>query len=378
MSDDYYSTLGLKRGADKGEIKKAYRKLAMKYHPDKNPGDKEAEKKFKAISEAYYILKDDDKRAAYDRFGKAAFEGGAGGGGHSGGMGGFDFNASSFADIFEDFFGGGRRGQRSSSTRGADLRYNMELSLEEAHKGLQKTIQYSAHTACDVCNGGGSADGSQTSTCHTCNGAGRVRMQQGFFTVETTCGTCNGSGVVITNPCAKCGGQGRTHKQKKLAVTIPQGVEEGTRIRLSGEGEAGIRKGPSGDLYIFVSVKQHLLFHREGADIHCKVPIAMVTAALSGSIEVPTIDGARAKVTIPEGTQTDQQFRLKDKGMHIMNTGGRRGDMYIHVLVETPMNLTRRQKELLQEFAAASNEKSSPKSDSFLRKMKDFIEDWKE
>ncbi|MCB2081179.1 MAG: molecular chaperone DnaJ [Rickettsiales bacterium] len=382
MSEDFYSILGVKKDASKDELKKAYRKLAMQYHPDKNPGDKEAEKKFKAISEAYDILKDDDKRAAYDRYGKAAFEGGMGGGPRPGGAQGFDFAGSGFADIFEEFFGGGgspfgaRRGSKGKtrSVRGADLRYNMELKLEEAHKGLQKTIQYASYNPCDACKGSGSADESAPSACHTCQGEGKVRMQQGFFTVETTCGTCNGSGVVITNPCESCGGQGRVHRQKKLSVTIPAGVEEGTRIRLSGEGEAGVRGGGAGDLYLFISIAPHPIFHREGNNIHCKVPIAMTTAALGGSIEVPTIDGSRAKITIPEGTQTDQQFRLKGKGMQVLQSG-RRGDMYIHTYVETPVSLNKKQKELLKAFTDSLGQKSSPESESFFKKMKDFLSD---
>lgn len=378
---DFYATLGVERTASKDDLKKAYRKLAMQYHPDRNADNAEAEKKFKEVSEAYDVLKDDQKRAAYDRFGHAAFEGGAGGGGGAG-AGGFDFS-SSFADIFDDLFGGqgggrGRGGQASANTRGADLRYNLTISLEDAYKGAQKTVTITTSAACDACEGSGGEKGSKPTTCPTCNGAGKIRAQQGFFTIERACQTCHGMGKIIKDPCRKCAGSGRVRKDKSLIVNIPAGVEEGTRIRLAGEGEAGFRGGQEGDLYIFLSVKAHPLFKREGADIHCKVPLSIADAALGGTVEVPTIEGSRVKVNIPAGTQTGRQFRLKGRGMSIMRSATR-GDMYIHASVETPVNLSKRQKELLREFDKASDGKvNSPESEGFFSKVKDFWEDLKE
>ena len=376
---DYYDVLGVGKSASADEMKKAYRKLAMKYHPDRNPDDKTAEQKFKELNEAYEVLKDDQKRAAYDRFGHAAFEGGGPGGG--GGFHGFG-GAGGFSDIFEEMFGefmgGGRRGGGAggrSSTRGADLRYNMEVTLEEAFSGKKSSVHVPTSVTCETCDGSGAKPGTQPKTCGTCGGAGRVRAQQGFFTIERTCPTCNGQGKVISDPCTACGGAGRVRRDKTLEVTIPAGVEDGTRIRLAGEGEAGLRGGPPGDLYIFLSVAPHRLFQREGANIQCRVPIPMTTAALGGAIEVPSIDGSRAKVTIPGGTQTGTQFRLRGKGMSVLRSSAR-GDMFIQAVVETPVNMTKRQKELLEEFAKAEgDDSSSPESHGFFKKVKEFFED---
>jgi molecular chaperone DnaJ len=375
---DYYETLGVPRDADAEALKRAYRKLAMQYHPDRNPGDKQAEHKFKEISEAYDVLKDEQKRAAYDRFGHQAFESGGRGGP---GMGGFDFS-SNFADIFEDFFGGfseARRGGGSAQngpSRGSDLRYNLAVSLEDAFRGRQETIKVTTSVACDVCHGSGAEAGSKPVTCPTCQGAGRVRAAQGFFTIERSCATCQGTGKIIRDPCRKCAGSGRTRREKSLLVNIPAGVEEGTRIRLAGEGEAGFRGGPDGDLYIFLSVAPHAFFQREGANLLCRVPIPFTTATLGGAIEVPTIDGSKVKVTIPEGTQSGHQFRLKSKGMSQMRGGGR-GDMYIQVGVETPVNLNKKQKEILREFDKSGGH-ISPESEGFFSKVKEFWTDFKE
>jgi len=381
---DYYEILGVPKSASADDMKKAYRKLAMQHHPDRNPGDKKAEEKFKEISHAYDVLSDDQKRAAYDRFGHDAFNQGGMGGAGGAGMGGAGFDFSSgFADIFEDLFGmggggGGRRAQGGGNTvaQGADLRYNLAITLEEAFKGKQETIKITTSIACDSCQGSGGAKGTKPVTCTTCNGHGRVRATQGFFTVERTCHTCQGTGKVIKDPCRNCAGSGRVRKEKTLAVNVPAGVEEGTRIRLSGEGEVGMRGGPAGDLYIFISVKPHDLFKRDGADIHCSIPIKMTVAALGGAIEVPTIDGGRVKVTIPEGTQNGHQFRLRSKGMSVLRSG-HRGDMYIHTMVETPVKLHKKQRELLKEFDKSS-EGTSPEADGFFAKMKDFWEDLKE
>ena len=371
---DYYELLGISQSAGKEEIKKAYRKLAMKYHPDRNPGDEEAEAKFKEVGEAYEVLSDDQKRAAYDRFGHGAFEQGGGGPGGMGGFGGF--GAGGFADIFDEMFGdmmGG--GRRRSSGRGADLRYDMEITLEEAFQGKQAQIKVPTSVSCDACEGTGAEPGSKPITCPTCNGDGRVRQQQGFFTIERTCPSCGGAGQQIDKPCKACEGAGRVHRERSLQVNIPEGVEDGTRIRLAGEGEAGMRGAPAGDLYIFLSVKPHRIFEREGANMACRVPIPMTTAALGGTIEVPVIDGTRAKISIPEGTQSGTQFRLKGKGMTVVRSN-QRGDMYVQVEVEVPKNLSKRQKELLREFEGESEgKKTSPESEGFLSKIKEFWED---
>lgn len=375
---DYYETLGVEQGASADELKKAYRKLAMQYHPDRNQGDENAEQKFKELNEAYDVLKDDEKRAAYDRFGHAAFEGGGPGGGA--GAGGFDFG-SGFADIFDemfgDFMGGGRREGGNANTRGSDLRYNMEISLEEAFAGKETRIKVPTAVSCDTCNGSGAAAGSHPVTCPTCQGNGKVRSQQGFFHIERTCPACQGAGRVIQDPCTACSGSGRTRKEKTLAVTIPKGVEDGTRIRLAGEGEAGMNSGPAGDLYIFIAIKPHPFFERDGMNLYCRVPIPMTTAALGGPVEVPTIAGSRAKMTVPEGTQTGRQFRMRGKGMTGLHGRGQ-GDMFIELMVETPVNLTKDQRELLEAFAGKSGKgknSTSPESEGFFSRMKDFWED---
>jgi len=372
---DFYEILGVSKSASPDELKSAYRKLAMKHHPDRNPGDKSAEQKFKEINEAYDILKDDQKRAAYDRFGHAAFEqGGARGPGDFGFSGGF---ADIFDEMFGEFMGGGRRGQGGPS-RGSDLRYNLEISLEEAFRGKQTTIRVQTLVACDQCKGGGAEAGSRPIACPTCYGRGRVRAQQGFFTIERTCTTCQGAGRVIDNPCKACGGQGRTRREKTLSVNIPAGVEDGTRIRLGGEGEAGVRGALAGDLYMFISVTPHRIFQRDGANIYCRVPIPFTTAALGGTIEVPSVDGSRARVTVPAGTQSGHQFRLRSKGMTVLRSAAR-GDMFIEATVETPVNLNKRQQELLREFEKAGEAgKTHPESEGFFAKVKEFFEDLRE
>ena len=376
MAKDLYEILGVARGASQDDLKKAFRGLAKEYHPDRNPGDEEAEHKFKEINLAHEILKDPEKRAAYDRYGHAAFENSGG----SGQAGGFDFG-SGFADIFDEMFGefmgGGRRG-RGGNGRGSDLRYNLEISLEDAFGGRSAEIRVPTAVSCESCDGSGAEGGAQPVTCPTCQGAGKVRSQQGFFTVERTCPGCRGAGRVIDKPCQSCNGTGRTQKEKALSVKIPPGVEDGTRIRLSGEGEAGLNGSPAGDLYIFLSLIPHRLFQREQADIYCKVPMSMTAAALGGAIEVPTIDGGKAKVNVPPGTQTGQQFRLRNKGMSVLNTR-QRGDMYIEARIETPVNLSRKQRELLHEFEKAGAGRSfSPETEGFFAKVKDFWADLKD
>ncbi|MCA0431661.1 MAG: molecular chaperone DnaJ [Proteobacteria bacterium] len=381
---DFYEVLGVQKGADEKALKNAYRSMAKKFHPDANPGNKDAEAKFKEVNEAYDVLKDPQKKAAYDRFGHQAFEGGMGAGRGPGGQGagfGPDFS-SSMSDIFEDLFGdfmGGARGgggarQRGRSgggaQRGSDLRFNLEISLTDAYTGKTAQVRVPSSVSCDVCKGSGAKPGTAPKTCGTCGGAGVVRSQSGFFTVERACPTCQGRGQVISDPCTNCGGQGRVTKERTLSVNIPVGVEDGTRIRLAGEGEAGLRGGPSGDLYIFLSVRPHEFFQRDGADLYCKVPISMSTAALGGEIEVPTIDGKRARVNIPEGAQNGKQFRLKGKGMPVLRAS-QHGDMYIQVAVETPVNLTRRQRELLAEFDREARN-NSPESEGFFAKAKAF------
>ena len=372
---DYYETLGVNRGADEKALKSAYRKLAMKYHPDRNPDDDAAEAKFKEVNEAYDVLKDDEKRAAYDQFGHAAFEGGGPGGAGGGGF------ADIFDEMFGDFMGGGRQAGnrgRAGASRGADLRYNMQISLEDAFQGRETQIRVPTAVTCEDCNGSGASKGSHPTTCGMCQGRGKVRAQQGFFTIERTCPTCNGTGQVIEDPCQTCGGSGRVQKEKTLKVTIPAGVEDGTRIRLAGEGEAGSRGGGAGDLYIFVAVAPHRMFQRDAADLHIRVPIPMATAALGGSIEVPTIEGKRAKVTIPKGAQSGHQFRLRGKGMSVLRSQAR-GDMYIDVVVETPVNLSKRQEELLREFQgekpAKGESTTSPESEGFFSRVKELWED---
>jgi len=369
---DYYETLGVPRTASDADLKAAYRKMAMKFHPDRNPGDSASEHRFKGISEAYDVLKDQQKRAAYDRFGHAAFENG--GGPRQGG--GFDFNFSAgFADIFDEMFGEFVGGRGNAAARGADLRYNMEISLEEAFAGRSAEIHVPTSVTCDVCTGTGGAEGAKPTACGTCKGRGRVRAQQGFFTVERTCPTCHGVGRVIEKPCRACAGGGRVQKEKVLKVNIPAGVEDGTRIRLAGEGEAGIRGANPGDLYIFLAIRAHRLFQRGGADIHCRIPVPMTTAVLGGSVEVPTIDGSRARITLPPGTQSNHQFRLKGKGMSVLRSHAR-GDMYAEVVVETPVNLTARQQELLREFEVeGKGRKTSPEAEGFFARVKEFWED---
>ncbi|HWD14765.1 molecular chaperone DnaJ [Pseudochrobactrum sp. sp1633] len=378
MKVDYYETLGVVRTADDKVIKTAYRKLAMQYHPDRNPNDTEAERKFLELGEAYDVLKDPQKRAAYDRFGHSAFENGGGGaGGGFNGFGGGGFGAGGFADIFEDIFGdvmGGGRNRRSGGReRGADLRYNMEVTLEEAYAGKTAQISVPSSMSCEECTGTGAKKGTQPVTCTTCGGAGRVRVAQGFFSVERTCHTCNGRGQMIKDPCPKCDGAGRISQERNLSVNIPAGIEDGTRIRLTGEGEAGTRGGPSGDLYIFLSIKPHEFFQRDGSDLYCKVPISMATAALGGQFEVATLDGTQTRVKVPEGTQNGKQFRLKGKGMPVLRQQ-MTGDLYIQIAIETPQNLSKRQRELLEEFEKISSTENSPQSTGFFSRMKDFFE----
>src|ERR687897_2084281 len=351
---DYYETLGVSRICQEGDLKSAFRKLAMKYHPDRNQADKDAEIKFKEINEAYQVLSDGQKRAAYDRFGHAAFANGGPGGGP-----GFDTNFSDFmSDIFENFFGEARgRRNPGGRERGADMRYNLEITLEEAFKGKNATLKIPTSVTCEVCAGTGAKAGSKPKPCPTCAGYGRVRATQGFFSIERTCPNCHGRGETIDDPCGQCGGAGRVTRERTLSVNVPAGVEDGTRIRLAGEGEAGLRGGPTGDLYIFLSIKPHEFFQRDGADLFCRVPISMTIAALGGEIEVPTIDGKKARLAVPEGTQAGKQFRLRSKGMPVLRSG-QAGDMYIQVSVETPVNLSRRQKELLKEFEQEAKDNS--------------------
>ncbi len=370
---DYYETLGLARGASEQELKSAYRRLAKELHPDRNPGDDNSEIRFKELNEAYEVLKDPQKRAAYDHFGHAAFEHGGGG---ARGFG--PYFASSMSDIFDELFGefmGGRRGQRSRSARerGADLRYNLEISLSDAYVGKTAQIRVPTSVSCETCSGSGARSGTKPTTCPTCGGHGKVRASQGFFTIERTCPACQGRGETIEDPCHTCHGSGRVTKERTLSVNIPPGVEDGTRIRLAGEGEAGLRGGPAGDLYIFLSIKPHEFFQRDGADIFCKVPIAMTTASLGGQIEVPTVEGGVTRIKIPEGSESGKQFRLKGKGMPVLRSKVN-GDMYIQVEVETPKSLTKRQRELLEEFERESHKETSPESAGFFARVKDFFE----
>ena len=378
---DYYDVLGVSKGASADEIKKGYRRKAKELHPDRNADNPEAEAKFKEANEAYEVLKDADKKAAYDRFGHAAFEGGMGGGGGRPG-GGFGGGQQDFTDAFSDLFGdlfgdfggrGGGGGRRAA--RGSDLRYNLRISLEEAFAGMQKSINVPTSVACNACSGTGAEGGSEPTTCPTCSGMGKVRAQQGFFTVERTCPTCSGLGQIIKDPCKVCAGAGRVEFDRALSGNIPAGVETGTRIRLAGEGEAGMRGGPAGDLYIFIEVREHKLFERDGTNLFCRVPVSMGTAALGGSIEVPTIDGGRGRVQIPAGSQSGRQMRLRSKGMPALR-GGPTGDMFIELAVETPVNLTSRQKELLREFEDLSEE-NNPESTSFFSSVKSFWDSMK-
>jgi len=368
---DFYEVLGVSRGCDEKVLKAAFRKLAMQYHPDRNNGDQASEIKFKEVNAAYECLRDPQKRAAYDRFGHAAFENG-------GGPGGFpnDF-ASSMSNIFDDIFGdfmgrrgGGRAG--SSRERGSDLRYNMEISLEEAYQGKTAEIEVPTKVVCTSCSGSGAKRGSSPKVCPSCDGHGRVRAASGYFSIERTCPTCQGRGEVIADPCPECNGHGRVTEQRKLSVNIPAGIEDGTRIRLAGEGEAGVRGAAAGDLYIFLSLRPHEFFQRDGADLFCRVPISFTTAALGGEFNVPQIDGSMTRVKVPEGSQTGKQFRLRGKGMPVLRTS-KLGDMYIQIVVETPANLTRRQRELLEEFEKASSAETNPESTGFFSRVRDFF-----
>src|ERR1700709_2427839 len=364
----YYETLEVERTADDSKLKAAFRKLAMKWHPDKNPGDASSEVRFKEINEAYEVLKDGDKRAAYDRFGHAAFEQGGGGPGFGAGF------ASSFSDIFEDLFGmaGQRGGRGGGRERGADLRYNMEITLEEAFIGKTAQIEIPVSVTCESCSGTGAKAGTKPKTCSMCGGAGRVRQAQGFFTLERTCPGCQGRGQMIEDPCPSCVGSGRVTRERNLSVNIPQGVEDGTRIRLAGEGEAGVRGGPPGDLYIFLSLATHEFFQRDSADLHCRVPISMVTAALGGEFEVPTIDKSKTKVKVPSGTQSGRRFRIASKGMPVLRSR-QTGDMYVQVVVETPQNLPKRREERRPEFKNLSPAAPQPEAAGFSPKVKAFF-----
>jgi len=376
---DYYDVLGVARSASAEDIKKAFRKQAMQFHPDRNQGDKSAEHKFKEINEAYDVLKDDQKRGAYDQFGHAAFEHG---GGRPGGAGGFEF-AGGFADIFDEMFGdimGGGRRRGQGPARGADTRFNFEVGLEEAFRGNEVQIRVPSLAACDICSGSGAAEGSKPVTCATCRGAGKVRAQQGFFTIERPCPNCHGAGRVIEKPCKACNGAGRVHKEKTLSVSIPKGVEDGTRIRLAGEGDAGVQGAPPGDLYIFLSVRPHPVFQRDGAHLFCRVPIPMTRAALGGAVEVPTLEGTRAKLNIAAGTQSGHRMRLRGKGMPVLRSPAR-GDLIVELQVETPVNLTKQQQELLEQFensAGRGGKPTSPESEGFFAKVKELWEDLKE
>ena len=370
---DYYEVLGVNKGASSDQIKSAYRKLAVKYHPDKNKDDKAAEEKFKEASEAYHVLSNSERKQNYDNFGHAAFENGGGG---KGGFGNFDFS-NHFSDIFEDFFGesfgGSGRKSRRSNNRGSDLRYDLSINLEEAYTGKKQDIKFSTSEKCDTCNGSGSKPGHNAGSCSMCSGHGQVRSSQGFFTVQQTCPQCSGSGEEITNPCSSCGGQGKKQASKRLSVTIPKGVDDGTRIRLAGKGEAGSRGASNGDLYLFINVYSHDLFKRSEENLFFECPISIADAALGTSIEIPTIDGGKAKIKIPQGTQSGKQFRLKGKGMPYMRGGGT-GDLYVQVNTEVPVSLNREQKELLEKFREIENEKSNPSIKKFFQKAKSF---WK-
>ena len=369
---DYYDVLGINKSASPEQIKSAYRKLAVKYHPDKNKGDKASEEKFKEASEAYHVLSNTERKQNYDNFGHAAFENGGGG---RGGFSNFDFS-SHFSDIFEDFFGegfGGGKRTRKSNNRGSDLRYDLSISLNEAYSGKKQDIKFSTSEKCEVCKGTGSKPGHRPSTCSMCGGHGQVRSSQGFFTVQQTCPQCGGSGEMITHPCTSCGGQGKKQASKRLSVTIPKGVDDGTRIRLAGKGEAGTRGAGSGDLYLFINVYSHDLFKRSDENLYFECPISIADAALGSTIEIPTIDGGKAKIKIPAGTQSGKQLRLKGKGMPYIRGSGY-GDLYVQLNTEVPISLNKEQKELLEKFRQIENEKSNPSIKKFFEKAKNF---WK-
>ncbi len=366
---DYYEALGVAKDASEEAIKKAYRRMAMKHHPDRNDGNKESEEAFKEVKEAYEVLSDPNKRAAYDRYGHAGVDQRAGGGAEN--MGGF---ADAFGDIFSEIFGQGRGGGRSNVYRGADLRYNMELTLEQAANGWATEIRVPAWDECDTCHGSGAKPGTHAKTCATCGGHGSVRMSQGFFSVQQTCPTCRGSGKQISDPCTACHGQGRIKKNKTLEVNIPAGIDEGQRIRLAGKGEPGLNGGPAGDLYVEIHIREHEIFQRDGDDLHAELPISFATATLGGDVDVPTL-GGHATVTVPEGTQTGKTFRLRGKGVKGLRTG-HMGDLYIHVTIETPVKLTEKQKKLLREFdesVKAAGDKHNPNAKSFMDRMKSFF-----
>ncbi|MEW6762047.1 MAG: molecular chaperone DnaJ [Pseudomonadota bacterium] len=372
---DFYEILGVAKNASEDDIKKSYRKLAMKYHPDRNPDNKEAEEKFKEVKEAYEMLTNPEKREAYDRYGHAGVDPNMGGGGGGFGAGGF---GDAFGDIFGDIFGGGRGGRGGGGPqvyRGADLRYNLEITLEQAAHGYETTIRVPSWDKCDTCHGSGAKPGTQPVTCTTCHGHGQVRMQQGFFSIQQTCPKCHGSGKIIPEPCAACGGAGRIKRNKTLEVKIPAGIDNGMRIRSTGNGEPGTNGGPSGDLYVEIHIKPHAVFQREGDDLHCEMPISFAKAALGGEIEVPTLTG-KVSFTVPEGTQTGKTFRLKGKGIKGVRSGYT-GDLFCHVVVETPVKLTDKQKDLLREFDRSTVEggaKHSPQSKGWMDKVKDFFE----
>ena len=370
---DFYDVLGVNKNSSPEELKSAYRKLAVKHHPDKNPGDKTSEDKFKEAGEAYGILSNKEKKQNYDNFGHAAFEGG--GGRQSGGFGGADFS-DIFEDFFGDFGGGGRSGgRRSTNSRGSDLRYDLSITLEEAYEGKKQDIKFSTTEKCNTCKGNGSKPGSSPDRCTVCGGNGKVRSSQGFFTVQQTCPQCSGSGEEITNPCSDCNGQGNKQASKKISVTIPKGVDDGTRIRLASKGEAGTKGGASGDLYLFINVHSHDLFKRSDENLFFEFPISIADAALGTTIEIPTIDGGRAKIKIPGGTQNGKQFRLKSKGMPYMRGSGN-GDLYVQINTEVPISLNKEQKELLEKFREIENEKSNPSIKKFFQKAKNFWKNW--
>ena len=370
---DYYEVLGVNKSANKEEIKKAYRKLALKFHPDKNKGDKAAEEKFKEASEAYHVLSDDKRKSNYDQFGHAAFQGGG-----QGGFGNFDFS-SSFSDIFEDVFGdfgdfgfgGGRSRRGRTNNRGSDLRYDISIELNDAFTGTEKNISYTTYKKCKTCSGSGAKPGSKPTSCNYCNGQGKVRSSQGFFTIQQTCPECSGEGEKISNPCSSCTGVGKTQSNETVAVKIPKGVDDGTRIRLAGKGEAGTKGGSNGDLYLFISVEPHSIFKRSEENLYYELPISIADAALGATVEVPSIDGGRTRIKIPSGTQSGKQLRLKGKGMPILRRNIT-GDLYIRIITEVPTSLTKKQKELLVEFKALEDTKSNPLIKSFFEKAKKF------